>query len=251
MLIPAVVAVAFAVARRYLHFPRLHFTKNEEADLSHLQWPVAATIVGVGIVFGLLTYEALRWTNAMWGEHDGHSRFLILPTRAIWAIPAILGSICLSWEITHRLWGMFGQRVRALQYKRWSSSKAGFDTTRALQLMGIGLVLPTAIAVALALPIHASFRSDQISIGHYGAIRSNRYLYSDITRITVTESLRLRNGSLQHRPAITLDFANGDRWSSADNRDPDKAVDQTLLNFLQEKTGLQVYYLDAFPFGSA
>jgi hypothetical protein len=67
----------------------------------------------------------------------------------------------------------------------------------------------------------------------------------------VTDGLRLRDGSLQKRPAITLSFENGTRWSSADNRDPEKSIDQSLLNFLEEKTHLSAAHLDAFLFGFA
>ncbi len=207
--------------------------------------------MGVGVALGFLTYEALLRANAMWGMHEYRSRILFLPTHAIWATLAVFGPLCLSWELTRRLWRSLGNPLLAVKYETWSNLKAGFDVTRLLQLMGLALVLPTAIAVVLALPIHTSFSDDQISIGHYGTIDSKRYGYSDISKITVTKGLRLRDGTLQVRPAITLDFVNGDRWSSADNRDPDKAIDQSLLDFLEEKTHLPIEYLDAFPFGSA
>jgi hypothetical protein len=187
----------------------------------------------------------------MWGSHDGRSRILILSTHAIWEILAVFGAICLSWEITRRLWRMFGNPLQALKYETWSNSKARFDATRLLQLMGITLVLPTAVAIILALPIHTSFSDERISIGHYGTIRAKRYRYSDITKITVTKALRLRDGSLKKRPTITLDFVDGYRWSSSDNRDPDKSIDQALLDLLEEKTHLAIVSLDAFPFGSA
>jgi hypothetical protein len=208
-------------------------------------------MLGVGIAFGFLIYEAFQWTNALWGESDGRSLILMLPTRAIWAILAVFAPLCLTWEIVLRLWRNWGRPLQAIKYEAWSNSKAGFDATRVLQLMGITMVLPAAIAIALALPIHTSFGADRISIGHYGSVSPKRYSYSDIVNITVTKGILLRDGSMQSRPAITLDFANGDRWSSADNRDPDKSVDRSLLDILSAKTHLPVIYLDAFPFGSA
>ena len=57
-------------------------------------------------------------------------------------------------------------------------------------------------------------------------------------------------GTLRNRPAIVLDFDDGDRWSSADNRDPQREIDLKILNFLQGKTKLPVRYLDAYPFGA-
>ena len=55
-----------------------------------------------------------------------------------------------------------------------------------------------------------------------------RYQYSDATKIAVTDGIRLRDGSLQKRPAITLDLENGTRSSSAYNRDPEKSIDHSL-----------------------
>jgi hypothetical protein len=102
----------------------------------------------------------------------------------------------------------------------------------------------------LALPIHTSLTDAGMSVGRFGTFKPRLYRYSDVRRITVTRGLRTRSGGFINRYAIVLDFANGDRWSSADNRAYENSLDLALLNFLQSKTGLQVKYIDAFPFGA-
>ena len=74
--------------------------------------------------------------------------------------------------------------------------------------MIVTMEVTIAIATLLALPIHTSIDDAGLSVGHFGTLHSTRYRYSDVTKITVTEGLRLRDGSLQKRPAITLDFGN-------------------------------------------
>jgi hypothetical protein len=90
----------------------------------------------------------------------------------------------------------------------------------------------------------------EMNVGRFGTFKPRLYRYSDVRRITVTRGLRTRRGDFIEPSAIGLDFANGDRWSSADNRPFEKSLDMALLNFLQSKTGLQVEYIDAFPFGA-
>jgi hypothetical protein len=86
----------------------------------------------------------------------------------------------------------------------------------------------------------------QMSVGRFGTFKPRLYRYSEVRRITVTRGLRTRSGGFRERSAIVLDFANGDRWSSADNRAFAKSLDTALLDFLQSETGLQAEYIDAF-----
>ena len=61
---------------------------------------------------------------------------------------------------------------------------------------------------------------------------------------------RTRSGGFLLRYAIMLDFDDGYRWSSADNRAWEGTLDTDLLNFLQTKTGLQADFVEALPFGT-
>jgi hypothetical protein len=103
----------------------------------------------------------------------------------------------------------------------------------------------------LALPIHTTIDASGLTIGHFAKLKAQHHEYAEIRTITVTQGLRTRDGRFQSRPAIVVDFSDGGRWSSADNRDPQKSIDQDLLAFLQAKTGLSVKYIEAFPFGKA
>lgn len=183
--------------------------------------------------------------------HDPNRHFLMLPGHWIWFFLPFFGGICLAWEITRRLWHMLGDPVQASKYESWSNCKAGFNATRVLQIMTVTMVLPIAIATLLALPIHTSINDAGLSMGHFGRFGSTLYRYSDVVKITVTDGFRSRDGCLLKRPTITLDFKDGTRWSSADNRDPEKSIDRLLLDFIEKRTKLTAAHIGADPFGFA
>lgn len=252
MLIPAAVAIVFALSRRYLPPPStVAFTEEEAGEFSRLQWAVGTAMLVVASLFGYFSYKALCWANSYLAFGAATSPFTLLPSRSTWFFLPFFGAICLTWEMTLRLWKLVGNPLRAFKYESWTNSKAGFDATRVLRIFILVVELPISIATVLALPIHTSIGDMEIKIGHFAALHQTKQSYSEVRTITVTEGLRLRDGSLKNRPAIVLDFSDGTRWSSADNRDPEKSINQTLLSFLEEKTKLLARYIDAFSFGAA
>lgn len=249
--IPAIVAVVFLVARRFVPATsQTTITHSDEVRFSSFQWRVGGSMLIVLTIFGFLSYGLLVWTNHTLAEHDNPSLFLLLPTHWIWMFFPIFGAICVAWELTLRLWALLSDDTQARKYEAWSNSKAGFNATSVLRYMTLFIALPIGVLTALALPIHTSLNNATIVIGHYGTLTPRIYSYSEIRGLTVTEGLRTRDGRLTKRPAIVVDFANGDRWSSADNRDTQPSIDSNLLNFLQAKTGLKAKYIDAYPFGA-
>jgi hypothetical protein len=169
----------------------------------------------------------------------------------MWCFSPGLIALGLSYELTLRLWTFIEHSPRPRKFESWTSSTAGFDTLRALRILVLTLGIPGLIVTLLALPIHTCITNTGLSIGHFAHITMVEHPYSDVRNITVTLGIRLRNGSLERWPAIVLDFQDGTRWSSGDNRDPEPAINEQLLQFLVAKTGLTPRYIDAFPFGKA
>jgi len=164
----------------------------------------------------------------------------------MWFFFPFFGAICLCWELTLRLWMSVGDPSQARKYESWSNRRAGFNATRTLRLMTIGIGLPIGLITMLALPIHITIDASGVMIGQFAKLKP---LHSEIRAITVTQGLRTRDGGFQSRPAIVVDFSDGSRWS-ADNRGTQKVIDQALLLYLQQKTGLSPAYIEAFPFGT-
>jgi hypothetical protein len=233
-LIPALVAIVFLLARRYLPASASVVVPPEEARrFSRLQWYVAGIVILVALCFGLCSYAALAWLNRLLANGNPAIRFVLLPDPAIWAIFPFLGGILSAWELTMRLWARFGNRLQARHYEAWANQKAGFNATRLSRVLFLCLALPAAFCTILALPMHTSLGNTDITVGRFGTFKARVYKYSDVRRITVTQGLRTRNGGFVQRSAIVLDFANGDRWSSADNRPYEATLDKALLDFLK------------------
>ena len=106
------------------------------------------------------------------------------------------------------------------------------------------IVLPTGIFTVLARPMHTTLHEDDMRIRRYARLAAHHYHYSDARRLSVIKGMRLRDGTFKNRAAIEVDFADGPRWSSADNRDFSHFVDPDLFVFLQPKTGLPIVETD-------
>lgn len=225
------------------------FSNEEARRFSSLQWPVGAAILSVGLLFGFVSYEVLLRANHALLFQQPSSRFTLLPDHWLWMFLPLFGGISLAWELTLRLWMVLGDPLQAKKYESWSNTKAGFDATRLLRIFTIVVTVPIAIGSLMALPIHTAVTDTGLSVGHFGTLGVTNHPFKDVREITVTDGLRTRDGSLKPRPAIVLMFSDGTRWSSADNRDPEKAINESLLRLIQEKTGLPVRHIDAFPFG--
>lgn len=250
-LIPAAIAIVFALSRRYLPpSPTVSVTQWEADEFSRLQWPVGVAMLMVGGLFGYSTYKALFWTNSYLAFRAVNASFTLLPSPWIWFFLPFFGALCLAWEMTLRLWKLVGNPLQSVKYESWSSAKSGFNATRVLRTFALTIGLPIAIATVLVLPIHTSIGDMGMEIGHFGALEPTKRVYSEVRSISVVDGLRLRDGSLQKRPAIVVGFSDGTRWWSSNNRDPQKSIDQALLDFLQAKTQLPVEQMDAFPFGT-
>jgi len=60
--------------------------------------------------------------------------------------------------------------------------------------------------------------------------------------MTQIDGYRDRNGNLDQRAGIVVEFKDGHRWSSAEWGDFRKSVDPALIELLKAKTGLQLEY---------
>jgi hypothetical protein len=250
--IPAIVVVAFALGRRYLPVQApVRFAQEDAQRFSRLQWGFALAMIAVAVAFATLSYFLLISVNRQLATSGEEASFVLLPSPWMWAIFPFFGGIATCWEITLRIWKRFGDSSQASKYESWSNQKAGFDATRLLRLMTLCIAAPMGMATLLALPIHTSISETGFHIGHFGSLRATKHTFSHVKRILVIDALRLRDGSLQRRPAIIIYFSDGSKWSSADNREPDAALNQQLLKFIKEKTNLPVEHILALPFGTA
>jgi hypothetical protein len=135
----------------------------------HTKWAVGITVIAVGVAFVWITHYILVSLNNLFAASDGpQAAFRLWPQTAIWWFFPGFGALALSWEITLRLWSVFGQADSALSYRLWSDGRAGFDCTRILRWMGLVIAAPIGVFTGLALPMHAALRYQDIRVCGYG-----------------------------------------------------------------------------------
>jgi len=246
-LVPFAVLTAFAVARRYLPARAYPITITPpQQDLSErfqkIAWVVGPAMVLVGIAFAWAAHAILVGLKRYSSIAHSRGGFRLWPQPAIWWFLPGFGAVTLAWEITLQLWSKFGNREEAALYNYWSCQRAGFDCTRLLRWMVVVIVFPIGILTALAISMHSTLGSDGIVDCGYAFSPCHTYRYADASHMTQIDGYRDRNGNLDQRAGIVVEFKDGRRWSSAEWGDFRKSVDPALIELLKAKTGLQLEY---------
>jgi hypothetical protein len=218
------------------------FKGRSRLRFSNIQWLVGAGMVGIGVLFADGSFAALLKTNRLLASFDGPANYWIWPQSAIWWFFPGFGAVTLSWEFVLQVWARFGNRDEANLYSYWSNQKLGFDATKLLRWMAILIALPVGIFTVLALPIHTALRQSGIKDCGYAFAPCNLCRYADVRRITAIEGYRDRDGKLNRRAGIVVDFSDGRRWSSANESDLSKSVDPDFAMVLASKTNLPCNY---------
>lgn len=244
-LIPIAVLTVFALARKYMpatparRFRGPEYSVEElDARFSGAQWMVAGAMVGIGAIFFVSAHAGFVAINRHLALKDGPAHLVIFPQSAIWWFFPGFGAVALSWEITLKLWELFGDRENALLYANWSNRKVGFDCTKMLRWIAVLVVLPVGILTTLALPMHTTLAEDRITDCGYAFAACKVYRYADARRMTIIDGFRDRDSRLNRRAGIVIDFRGGRRWSSADEGDFHSQVDPSLEEFLANRTHL-------------
>lgn len=249
-LVPFVVFLVFALARKHLPAasaePPKHARSKEDltALFRHTQWIVGLCMLVLAILFALGTHALLVWLNRYLATADGPAYFHHWPQSAIWWFFPGFGAISLCWEMTLQLWSRFGNREKANLYSQWTNQSVGFDSRRILRWMAALIALPIGVLTLLALSMHTSLREYDIRDCGYAFARCKTYRYDAAKRLTMIEGFRTRDGKLNRRAGIVIDFNDGRRWSSAKMSEFGHTVDPSMTEFLERKTGLALDYAE-------
>jgi hypothetical protein len=249
-LVPFVVLVVFALARRYISAASIKSPTNQvslddlDARFRSTKWIVGLSMVVIGILFVVSVHAAFVWLNRLIATADGPADFQLWPQSAIWWFFPGFGALTLCWEITLQLWSHFGNRDDANLYAYWSNQRTGFDATRLLRWFALLIALPIGVLTALALPMHTVFRQSDIRDCGYAFAACKVYRYADARRMTTIGGFRDRDGKLIERAGIVIDFNDGRRWSSADVGDFSKTVDPGFADLLTRKTKLPLNHAE-------
>src|SRR4029077_1975899 len=251
VLVPLAVLIVFALARKYFAAKAAAPTPEYELPWERLderfqttQYFVAIGILLLIVVIAWAGYQLLLNVNLHFARAEGPAHFILLPSSAIWWFLPGFCALTFAWDVALFIWACFGNSEDARRYAEWTDRKAGFNAGRLLHWIALIVVLPIGILTLLALPLHTTLHEDELRIREYASLSPHHYRYSDAQRMSVIKGLRLRNGTFRSRAAIEVDFSDGRKWSSADNRDFVRFVDPDLVAFLHQKTGLPIVEAD-------
>ena len=249
--VPAAVGLGLGLLRKYLKPAPTSERKasaeerqRDDTRFRNYAWAVGFAMLVVAIAMGVGGYALLASINRHIAEAEGPASFRLLPSKVIWAFAPGFAALTLTWPSVFLLWKLFGDRDLAARYLQWNDQRSGFDTLRAFHWLNLLIVLPVVSVTVLALPMHSTVHDDEIRVREFASRRCFRYPYGQARRLAVTDGFRNRDGQLESRAAILVDFRPGERWSSADNGDFERTVDKKLLAFLQEKTGLSPVFAE-------
>jgi hypothetical protein len=233
-IIPAVVALTFAVCRRYIPARAKNTDSFSDIDASGRS-PYIGVLIGVSfVVVVTVSFFALNGLNHLLANLDGSAEFTVLPGDYLWFFFPLFGGITMAWEVVLRLWAIFGDRKAAEAYRRWSDEKTGFRATSLLRWMIVGLALPIGVANALAIPMRASFMPTEMIVGRYAHVRPEHHPYSTVDRFEVIDGFLDRDGNFQSRPTVLLKFDDGSEWRSWTLTE-DRVLDPKLVDVLSKK----------------
>jgi hypothetical protein len=240
-----VLGFILALARKYIPAAatiELSADERNAVATSHWWFPNFA-MVAFGAIFAYISYILLIAINRYLAASDGSPEMILWPQSAIWWFFPGLVALALSWDVTTILYGLAGHPLEARLYRFESSRQAGFDTTKLSRWLIVVIMVPVGIGTLLALPEHVSLGQDEIHDCGFAFARCEVFRYRDARRMTVIDGYRMRDGKLDPRAGIVIDFADGRRWSSANTGDFQRNVDANLKAFLAGKISL--------PFGHA
>jgi len=186
----------------------------------------------------------LESINRYLAESEGPAFFRLLPSKAVWSFAPGSAALALTWPAVFLGRKRLGDGQLAARYLEWNDQRCGFNTLRAFHWFNLLIVLPIASVTVLALPIHSTVHGDEMRMRRFASLRPTHCPYSQARRLAVVDGFRTRDGRFERRVAILVDFQTGKRWSSADNSDFRRSVDENLLGFLQEKTDLSPVFAE-------
>ena len=244
-MVPAAVLLVFAVARRYLPAtarPPRTIEADEEltARFQTTRWVFQFSMVLIGVMFAWLMHAVLVGLNHYLSVAQSPEGFRLWPQTAIWWFFPGFGALALPWEIALLLWSALGDPEEAALYSFWNNQRAGFDSRKVLRWIAALFLVPIAILTALALPMHATLRQNDIIDCGYAFAGCRTYGDAEARRMTQIDGHRNRDGKLVAEAGIVIDFQDGRRWSSAEWRNFEPSVDPALAGLLKAKTGLPI-----------
>ncbi len=172
---------------------------------------VCNVIVAVGFFFGVHT--ALKSLSIHLAVSDGPALFRVMYQPAIWWFLPGFGSVCLAWEITIHIWGLFAGWKTIALYRAWVKQTAFvyrrsvfYNQLAIYHWFSLLIVLPIAVFTLLALNMHTSIEESGMRVCGYAFKPCKDLSYSDLRTADYFPAYK---GKSRLAAKVVLKFADG------------------------------------------
>jgi hypothetical protein len=198
---------------------------------------VEGAMWGLGIVLAL-QFFVLRYANRLWASFDGPSDLTQYAPQVIWFFLPGFAALAIPWPLTVWYLRRVGRWEEADTIEDWADSRGRWNSFRIMKWLSIGLVGPLAIFTWLAIPIHLSIGDNEVRVGHYASLLTERFPLGEARRLTIVYRDRWRDSSFHPAKDVILDFADGRRLRGNQVGDGGTNVRDDVMQLLIAKTGL-------------
>jgi hypothetical protein len=243
-LVPFAIFFVLGVFRKLAPAPIRSTSYKERQVPDPLPTGIIGTFMwGVGICLALSLF-LLKTANHLWAEADGVAILRLFPTSAIWFFLPGFAAIAIPWPLTVWLLRRNGRTDEADSIEVASDARGGgVNSFKVMKWLCIGVVGPIAFFTMLAIPMHLSIAESEVRVGHYASLKTEVFPLSQAKRATLVDGYRLRDGSFQQKRDLYIDFIDGRRLDVNAAGDGGSQIDDTTVELLLAKTGLQASHV--------
>ncbi|HEY4382184.1 MAG TPA: hypothetical protein VGN01_17680 [Acidobacteriaceae bacterium] len=237
-----VLPLAYAILRRYS--PRDTSVEVVPEDARYLPYGVSLAImwtIGLGIAIG--GYFGLRGVNHLFASMDRGSTLVLYPTAILWCFAPGFAALCLPWLTTLWMLRRTGYTGEAQEIVIDGNDKMNWNGERVMRWACLGIVAPIFLFTLAALPMRLSMDNNSVRVTHYAHLTPEIFPLADARHAFTVDGYLLRDGTLQSRPDLLIDFADGRRLAATAMSDGGDPPPQAFVDALLSHTGLHLTHV--------
>jgi hypothetical protein len=223
-----------------------------ELQKRYAKWELAFLIpfFSFGFLSGYLIYLGLLWILPYPVPQTGPTRYVMLPDKAFFMLPALFLGILAGGGLSDLLYRLLlGKRYA--EYILYGNMKFGIDGWRVFKILALIIIIPSILLTSLAMGCYARFTDDQIITNRFWGIGEESRFYKRITRIKSVKYTHAPNGKVAENPYHVLHFDDGSIWSTRDafysaDQDPklSEQKEREIIKFIAGKCNKEIETYD-------
>lgn len=246
LLIPIAIALAFRLFRRFAPNP---VKPDQTRDLSKVEqkrfgrWQAASVIpfFAFTAALGLGWYYVLCTIGEGWIFYrNPDARFLLAPSSAYWALPALfLGIVTSAIPTTFLFKALLGTQYG--RFEEFTNFQAGFQGRKIFTFLSVLVGVGAVFFLVAGVRGYTAFDDNGMKVNRVFSWQPDSYSYDSILAIQARPGYAGRRGKRIRRPHYVVSFRGGKSWSTLGGlRDPDPDEETEIMRFVAERSGVPI-----------